>query len=353
LAEEPRTLEYYKSLSLTELKAEIAREETLLEGFKDQLSEAEARRRETERLLKRERLPPEERLRVREATIRELETRIRERAVKIWELEETIRFHEARLPRVSPTERYVTRRVIASLRRTVAAYHGWQTRDRRSLTTYRGWQTREAATVERFEKLQKELDSWNREVNILTTQIASVEGELEKKREAYPKYLLVEYTKFFDVIVRNPIKTPEISFELRGEFTLAAGLDPADMRVLRVIEDKLRGAFESWGSPTRESKEFAPYRFPAMPGQRYEVREEGGYWRYTTTKVKNIYMEHYEQREGTPYPKYGAEEAEETDVFKTVVEVTIAKYKKGKVVGTPWETRVSVREDEFPEVEKE
>jgi len=352
LAEEPRPISYYKSLSLTDLKAEIARETTLLEGFKDQFIEATARTEETKRLLARERLPPEERLRVREATIRELETRIRERAEKIWELEETIRFHEARLPRVSPIERYVTRRVIASLRRTIAGYRGWQTRDRRSLTTYRGWQTREVAAIIRFERLEKELDSWNREVNILTSRIASVEAELEKKHEAYPKYLLVEYTKFFDVIVRNPLKTPEISFELRGEFTLPAGLDPADSRVLRVIEDKLRGAFEAWGSPTRETKEFAPYKFPAQPGQRYEVREEGGYWRYTTTTVKNIYMENYEQRVGTPYPTYGEETLGETDTFRTVVDVTIAKYKKGRVVDT-WETQVSVREDEFPEVEKE
>ncbi|MBA7490881.1 hypothetical protein ES702_01424 [subsurface metagenome] len=338
-------------MSLTELKAEIARETTLLEGFKDQLTEATVRRRETQRLLERERLPPEERLRVREATIRELETRIRERAIKIWDLEQAIRRHEERLPRVSPVERYVTRRVIATLRRTIASYRGWQTRDRRSLTTYRGWQTREVAAVIRFERIQRELDSWNREVSILTSRITDVETELEKKHEAYPKYLLVEYTKFFDVIVRDPTKTPEISFELRGEFTIPAEIDPADSRVLKVIEDKLRGSFEAWGSPTRETKEFAPYRFPAMPGQRYEVREEGGYWRYTTTTVKNIYMEHYEQREGTPYPTYGAEAIEESDAFRTVVDVTIAKYKKGRVVDT-WETRVSVREDEFPEVEK-
>jgi len=357
LAEEPRPISYYKSLSLEALKGDIAREETLLAGFKDQLGEAEIRVREARRLLIRERLPSEERLRVREATIRELETRIRERARKIRDLEEAVRRHEARLPYVSAVEWGTTRRVIASLRRFIKAYSGWQTRDRRSLTTYRGWQTREAAAIERYVKLERNVDYWSREVSILGRRIIDVEAELEKKRKALPRYLLVEYTKYFEVVIVNPDKTPPIRFELRGEFTIPAGLAPDDPRVLTVIEAKLTEAFVEWGKPwehvTKIIVSDMKRELELVRGTAPEVftpRAEGGWWWTTTKRGGGINISYYEQGPIT----YGGEIIEETDTFKTQVEVEIVKYVKNKKVELkkPWIT-VTISEDEFPTGEEE
>ena len=55
--------------------------------------------------------------------------RIRSRSIEIASLESRIAELEARLSRASPVERFISRMVIASLRRRLAAYRGWQTRD--------------------------------------------------------------------------------------------------------------------------------------------------------------------------------------------------------------------------------
>jgi len=357
LAEESRSLDYYKGLSVQALNAEIKREEGVLEDLGKRVDEIEDTIKTLEDAIVRERVSRlEERRAIRRETIRKLERDIAEREPKIRAIETAIPELEARARRIdiSPTDRHITEREITSLKRSLARYRWWQETKRRSLGQYRRWQRERVDLETRLRALNESLANWTRERAEASASITHVRMELEKKREALPvaKFRLVEYVKFFDVIVRNSAKTPDISFELRGTFTIPSGLDPADPRVLSVIEDKLAGAFAGWGA----TRKVAYYQWPpAGPGQRYEPRYvEGvqrGYWFYTGTRT--IHMENYEQREGTPYPKYGEEVAGETDTFISTVTVTIAKYKNKKALkGQTWTTSVTIAEKEFPEVPK-
>lgn len=231
-----------------------------------------------------------------------LERRIRERQETIDILKRRVEVIE-RIFWPSPFDRYEKLRLLHSIR----AFEGWQTRDR-----------------ERLEEIPPPPPP--------------------------PRYNIFEYVKYFDVIVVNPKKTPEISFELRGEFTIPVGVDPLSTKVLSLVEDRLKQAFEEWGKPwMKEEREFAPYEIPLV-GIRYEPRivegRQMGYWAIKEMRGGGIDMRYFRQREDPTLTTYGEEPVGVTGTFSREVEVLIVKYKKGEDIGQ-WKRKVFVNEEDF------
>ena len=362
LAEEIRPLDYYKSLSLDELKAEIEREETLLAGFRDQLAEAIRQKDRIQSIIDKEGLlTAEERVKEREKSIRklqyaiiDLQVDIEERNREVWNLLQRIDILERRLPILSSVNRFITRRVISSLEDSIRALRGWQTRRRNeiaslegSITALKGWQTREKEAVERLEQLQTELTYWDKQTLTLKEQTSIIEGELDKKDEALPRYKLVEYTKYFEVIVRRPSQTPPIRFEVRGEFTIPADLENDDPKVISVVEKKLTEAFENWGKPQFRKTVVSNIAYALAMGRgespaKYSKRAEGGYWKLSGP-YGGINLSDYTETAAT----YGEEEVGITDRFIETVTVIIVKYINMNQVGGPWKETVIVKEEEY------
>ena len=208
----------YSQFSTEELIEEIRREESLLKGFRDLLSEAEERREETERAIEEEGLiDKEERYRRRQKRIEELtriigeydgqigewEEKVRSREETIRSLTKSIETFEARSRdlRYSSYDRFVYRESAARLRRTLRTHRGYLTRETETLETLRDlrawmvrrraglqrWQTVEAPYIERLEELRADLAKWLAEIARLQKAIPEIEAELEKKYEELRK----------------------------------------------------------------------------------------------------------------------------------------------------------------------
>lgn len=201
----------YSKFSVEELEEEIRREEDALATYRADLAEAEARRNDLEAATSDERIAEltarvrlrQERIGRYERAIAELERqiqryqqRIDSRQTQIRAIQESIAREEARLPRLTGMERFVTTETVARLDRSVAILQGWQTRDAgyltlvrntrttnsRILAALRGWQVREATALERVEEMRAELTGVLVLISSLTALIRSESARLERKR---------------------------------------------------------------------------------------------------------------------------------------------------------------------------
>jgi len=233
----------YSKLTYEELTRLIEEEEERLKVLKADLASAEARKTQIEAAIAAEKLlvyeervaERAERIKRYEESIAELEAqiarfqeRIARRADEITRIEEAIARLQARLPRLSPVERFITRETITRLRRTLAALRGWQTRDNRYLSflreTFRrnmrvlaalkGWQTREEPLIVRLERLRAALAETLATIERLKREIREEEERLKKKRKYLPKFwkshIIVSLTYFEDKMFEVHILIPHL-----------------------------------------------------------------------------------------------------------------------------------------------
>lgn len=277
MAEESRALSYYESLSPEELRDEITREEELLTGLRDQLSEAIARRDETREAMDKEglirdlealRRSREERITRLRTEIVRLQGKISAERRRVGLLTPRIRTLEADLPVPATRSNYFRlmrriRDIRTALRRypplsvvTRAYYHKhledylrwmrairelrilyrrlggyrsaivrWQdtvTSLRKSIAQYERWQRVRVETIERVTRLRGELLDWISEVNSLQARVTLLETELEKKRSVLPPLLLCRIKIRLYNMERRP--TPTGMFQ--GFFEIDAIIDP-------------------------------------------------------------------------------------------------------------------------------
>jgi hypothetical protein len=201
----------YSKFSREDLQEEVRREEEALATYRADLAEAEQRRDDLIAATSDERIAQlearttrrQERIARYERSIAELnrqisryQTRVADRQTEIRTLEDSVGFQEARLPRVTGMERFITSEVIGRLRRSIAILQGWQTRDtrylgvlqdtratnNRILAALRAWQVREAGLLERVNEMRAELAGVLTTIASLTALIQSEQARLERKR---------------------------------------------------------------------------------------------------------------------------------------------------------------------------
>ncbi|MBA7491665.1 hypothetical protein ES702_02213 [subsurface metagenome] len=184
----------FAGLSYEELVAEIEREKGVLTDLDARLAEVQNAEAQANERVVRERDPRLwERRRQRAEAISALALDVAEREARISRLATRIGELEAYAvrPDISAVERYITRRTISILRRTVGALRGWQTRKERTIRSLRGWQTRELALEPRLRELYDTLSYWTRETSLLTARIETEKARLTRKKEELKK--LVKY----------------------------------------------------------------------------------------------------------------------------------------------------------------
>lgn len=173
--------EEFKGWSSEQVIEEIHREEEALTVTQANFADALTHRSAVEAAIQDEQLP-------------QVGARYLARAERIRSLEEGVASQERRLllPFVSPTQRYITRQVITSLRRSIAAL--------------RGWQTREEPLVTRLVELHIALANAIDQIAALQTEITREEKRLEIKRELIALRLVSAKIIIYSVVTAKPPK---------------------------------------------------------------------------------------------------------------------------------------------------
>lgn len=166
----------YSSLSTEQLLKEIQREQQLIESLYAQLFDAEERLKTTQRALDNARRRGQDYNRLL-ADIRAVEAKIAERELKIIDLEQRANALARQLQVLDFFDRYITAQVIESLRKSISAYRGWQSRDRRTLKSLTG------RTWQRLNRLLNDLEQWRITIASLRNDIRAEEQRIEAKKE--------------------------------------------------------------------------------------------------------------------------------------------------------------------------
>ena len=125
--------------------------------------------------------------------VAEVEGRVARRQRRINDLRSRVESLERRLPILATVDRWITRRVIISLRRSLRALEGWQTRERRILRRYgvwfywfhwwrvrrAEWQTRLWLQTLRAFKVEAERGVTVERADAIRTQLTTIEGGIE------------------------------------------------------------------------------------------------------------------------------------------------------------------------------
>jgi len=245
---------------------------------------------------------------------------------------------------------------------------------RNHVQNVRRWERRVPVLEQRFEELKARLpgswreynkvklstlpnarrrrEFWDEERNRSVKRVIAnreerwVEADRISRKRIRPIYRVVDYVKWFEMSIRKPGYP---SFEVRGIFTIPGRLSPTDPAVIRVVEDKLKAAFDEWtrfrrifvSDITKAGLEMKARTTGEVP-PRFETRAEGGWWKVTPA---NFPRGLFGQRE-MPKPTYGEEQIGVSREFSRGVDVRIAKYVEDEEVKA-WAASTVVSEDEF------
>ncbi|MEM2946278.1 MAG: hypothetical protein QXI87_08035 [Thermoproteota archaeon] len=288
----------YSMLPLDELVERVREEEEHLNVLRADLASAEKRRAEIQEAIRTERLPRyEERIPERAKRIAEVEAHIAER-------EERIRFYEERIRAREEIIRRLEAEVPRPWRR-VAAYRGWQTRDRRriedirrelaslrkSLGTLRIWQIREEPLLTRLTSLREDLTAITGRIATLRTEIATEETRLEEKRKFVNKLIALHKRWFYE--------SPRGTYHNISIEAIATIIVPATERK-EDYEDKLREAMEEhlFGKPgferlTELSEEILGFEETYTDQKARGIVVEDLRWQHKIVKEKQLKIEDF------------------------------------------------------------
>lgn len=359
MAEEVRTVEYYRSLSTEVLEEEINREQKELASLKTDINNRrtllEEARERRDRAYSRWHHWMKQR-RQAEEKVEQLK-----KTTKIWstQLDEEVpsdvfslldkRFRDV----IYLTEYYRRMREEGYTRTPADILYGEYTRGELRFPTappeeleetrrrLRETLSREREERKGYEKTKEKIKDITEETEREKREQKEIELELNKKHKAVHRYNLVQYTKYWEVIRTNPDRTPPVKFEIRGNFTVPTHLDPGDSRVLTVISKNFDKAFQDWGTEATRTvvEEARPKRRPERPGLRYEERP-GERGLLMVESSKTIQMENW--MEGPT--ALGAEEIEKVDEYRSTITATLTKNEE-----RAWELEIYKPESEFPE----